>query len=225
MATLRARTRRNHALVLVVAVLVSATAIIRTAGAAESSTGRAGAGLRIGSWEVRDLTAPSGGDASETPNYEGWLQKGLDAHLVMESTLGFWQRTQSWSEAGPITGQTDIEVTSYLVPMMTSLKILPVTRASSPLEPYISAGLGIVLAIDKQSVSSTDPTVVDGDDVAFQTGFGVQAGGGLDWNTGTPFGITVGARYQWASFNEDVGGRRMYRGPVFGAGVTYRFQN
>lgn len=224
MATLRATTRRNHAL-FVLAVLLPAIAIVRVAGAAESSPGRAGAGLRVGSWEVRDLTAPAGGDASETANYEGWFQKGLDAHLVMENTLGFWQRTQSWSEAGPVTGQTDTKITSYLVPMMTSLKILPVTRASSPFEPYVSAGLGVVFAVDKQSLSSTDPTVVDGDDVAFQTGFGVQAGGGLDWNTGTPFGITLGVRYQWASFNEDVGGRRMYRGPVFGAGVTYRFQN
>jgi hypothetical protein len=141
------------------------------------------------------------------------------------NSLGFWQRTQSWSEAGPVTGQTDIRVQSYLVPMMTTLKILPLTRSSNPIEPYMSAGLGVVFAVDQEKVSSTDPSVLDGDAIAFHTGFGVQAGGGIDWNTGSPFGLTLGARYQWASFSEDVGGRRMYRGPVFDAGVTYRFQN
>jgi len=38
------------------------------------------------------------------------------------------------------------------------------------------------------------------------------------------FGLTIGGRYQWASYSEDVGGRRLYRGPGVSLGLAYLFR-
>jgi hypothetical protein len=181
-------------------------------------------GLQGGAWQVADLSAAPGGTDSHTASIEGWFQKGLDLHLAIETTLGFWQRTQTVTQSGTLGTQSQTEMQSYFVPTLTTLKLYPATLPSAPLEPYIAAGAGPVLEMDHQKVTSTDPTVPAGETSSLHTGLGLVAGAGLEWNPGGPFGATAGGRYQWATFGESAGGRRMYRGPGFSAGVIYHFQ-
>jgi hypothetical protein len=184
---------------------------------------RQGAGLRFGTWQVRNLVDPAGGSASTSPAFEGYFEKGLDRHLSWESTVGFWRRTQSATEQGTF-GATQRELNSYLVPTFTALKVHPFTGPSAVIEPYLSAGVGFVLGIDRESASSTDPLGPNGESTRFGTGFGLKTGAGLAWRPGNAFGLSVGGGYQWASFGEDVGGERTYEGFGANMGVTYRFQ-
>ncbi|TMQ67463.1 MAG: hypothetical protein E6K78_05020 [Candidatus Eisenbacteria bacterium] len=54
--------------------------------------------------------------------------------------------------------------------------------------------------------------------------FGLKAGVGTDWRLGQAFGLTLGGRYQWTEFGEDVGGQRIFNGLGADLGLTYRFQ-
>jgi len=225
-ARLGRRSRTFMPIVIALVVLASSPSWGAAGDDAETGAKRArgGGGLRAGSWQVDGLDEPASGSASESITAEGWFQKGLDLHLALESTLGFWQRTQSSTETGSLGAETDRELHTYLVPTLTTLKIYPFTRPSSPLEPFLAAGVGVVLGIDQEKVSSTDPLVPSDNSTTFHTGLGIQTGVGMDWNSGSPFGLTLGGRYQWATFAEDVGGQALYRGFVVNAGVTYHFQ-
>jgi hypothetical protein len=41
------------------------------------------------------------------------------------------------------------KVDCYLVPTLTTLKLYPLTRPSNPIEPFLNAGLGVTLGIDR----------------------------------------------------------------------------
>lgn len=226
MSTLRGRNGRNLML-KGVALLALATwpalAMAADAGSIVSNLSRGGAGLRVGTWEVYGLETPPTGRSWETVCVEGYFQKGLDQHLAVESTIGFWQRDLQTTEPGAVTGQINSNMQTYLIPTMSALKIYPMGHSSSPLQPYLLGGVGFVLGIEREQVSSSDPLVQSGEFNALQTGLGLQSGGGIEWNTGGPFGLALGARYQWASFAKEVGGKSMYRGPGITGGVTYRF--
>jgi opacity protein-like surface antigen len=192
--------------------------------AALAKRARSGAGLRVGTWQVQDLVDPPSGSSSVTPSVEGWFQKGLDLHLVLENTVGFWQRKESSTEPAGLGFETERENDTYLVPTMSALKFYPATRPSSPLEPYISAGVGPVLRIQRERVTSTDPLVLPTRATTIVTGLGITTGAGVDWNPGGPFGVRIGGHYQWASFGDNASGKRMYRGPGVNVGVTYSFR-
>ena len=220
---------KNHTLTLIATALLSLTAW-PCAGAAgddiemRTKATRGGAGLRVGTWQVRGLDEPPTGTTSESLSFEGWFQKGLDLHLVLENTLGFWQRTESSTEPGALGTSMRRELETYVVPTLTALKIYPATRPSSPLEPYVSAGVGVALRIERAQVSSTDPLVLPADDTTIGTGLGIQTGAGIDWNVSGTFGLTLGGHYRWATFVENVSGKRLYRGPGVNVGLTYRFR-
>jgi len=213
------------ALVLLSVVFCGSIAAANDDPAAQTKRARGGGGLRVGTWQVVGLDEPGAPSSTQSVAAEGWFQKGFDVHIALESTLGFWQRTQTLTEAGSVAGTgTERKIQTYLVPTMTTLKLYPATSPSSPLEPYLAAGVGVVLGIDNEDVSTTDPIVAPGTTNTFHTGLGIQTGAGIEWNSPSPFGLTVGGRYQWASFGEDVGGKALYRGPAYFGGVTYRFQ-
>jgi hypothetical protein len=221
--------RRGYArtLTLIAATLLALGASPRTSAAGASDyiieappqRARGGAGLRAATWQVVDLD-----DASGITQYEGWLQKGLDLHLVLESTLGYWQHDESTTTPGPLSTETTRELYTYLVPALTAVKMYPVTGPSASFEPYLSAGLGPVLRIQREEVTSTDPVVIPSDETSIQTGLGIQTSAGLDWRPPGAFGLTLGGYYQWATFGQNASGRRMYRGPGVNVGLTYRFQ-
>ena len=220
------RTNVRHAWIsLFVFSLVVAPALAFAADVAGgASADRRGAGLRVGRWDVEDLNLAAGETGNESVLIEGWFQKPADRNLVIESTIGFWQRTKEYTSTG-IGGTTTFENTSYLVPMMTALKLYPMARSASIVEPYLLGGVGYVLGIDRGQISGNDPLYPAGESTSLQSGLGLQAGAGLEWNGNGQFGLTVGGRYQWASFADDVGGKGMYKGPGFTAGLTYRFRN
>jgi hypothetical protein len=216
-----------RALTLIAAAALTLAASPRTSAAgandfileAPPQRVRGGAGLRAATWQVVDLA-----DASGITQYEGWLQKGLDLHLVLESTLGYWQHEESSTTPGPLSTETTHELYTYLVPALTAMKMYPVTKPTAALEPYLAAGLGPVLRIQREKITSTDPLEIPSDETRIETGFGIQSSAGLDWSPPGAFGLSLGGSYQWATFGQNASGRRMYRGPGVNVGLTYRFQ-
>jgi hypothetical protein len=101
---------------------------------------RAGLGAAVGSWRVRDLVAPSGGTASESPAVEAYFARGLDLHLALEQSIVFWRRGERAAGGG--------EVTSYLLGQFTSLRAYPLTRPTARLEPWLRGGAGFTLGIE-----------------------------------------------------------------------------
>lgn len=184
---------------------------------------RQGAGLRVGAWRV-DLPEASGVEYAETPAFEGYFQKGLDLHLAIESTVGFWRRSQTAQSSGTLGGSTTDEIDSYVVPLFTALKLYPFTRPEHAFEPYLLAGAGLAVGIDDRNTTSGGLLGGAGNGTAMLTGFGFKGGAGLEWRFSPAFGLNLGGRYQWIRFGSDVGGERTYKGPAFEGGLTYRFQ-
>ena len=60
----------------------------------QAELARRGGGIRVGTWDVRGPTVPEGGSESNTPAFEGYVRKGLDAHLALENSVGFWRYRQ-----------------------------------------------------------------------------------------------------------------------------------
>lgn len=186
---------------------------------------RNGAGFHVGSWRVHDLETANG-TSEETPVFEGYLQRGLDLHLALESSLGFWRRTQVIDESGGLGSATHERVQSYIIPSFTGIKFFPLTRPGDPVEPYLGAGVGFAFGIED---SDTETSIFGGgtsssSNTAFLGGFGFKAGSGLEWWFSHAFGLSGGARYQWLRFGQEVGGKDTYKGFVFDAGLAYRFQ-
>jgi outer membrane protein W len=127
------------------------------------------------------------------------------------------------TEPGPVSGTTTFENKTYVVPTFTALKLYP-TRPSAMVEPYLMAGLGLVLAINRSETSSSDPLGPSGDETSIHTGLGLTGGLGIDWKVSKALGLTGGGGYQWVGFGDDVAGDRSYEGIVVHGGLTYRFQ-
>jgi len=178
---------------------------------------RKGAGLRLGVWQD-PAPSPSGVQVSSTPAFEGYWQRGLDRHLVLETGIGVWERSTRDASTGDNIG-------TYVVPMTTSLKIFPFTGPESHLEPYVSAGAGFTLGIDDRSTSGGGILGAAGSSGTFMTlGFTGRGGAGLELHLSRAFGVQVGGGYQYTKMFEDIGGQRTFKGPQVGGGLTYRFQ-
>lgn len=185
---------------------------------------RTGGALRAGLWEVQDLEEIDGASYSETPVVEGVYTKGLDRHLALENSIGFWRRTQSITQDDGLGGTTTDRVRSYIIPQFTGLTLYPFTGADARLEPYLNAGLGFAIGVDDRE-SSGGGLFGGGDDgLQFVFGFGLKGGLGLDLRLTRAFGLVAGGRYQWIRFFEELGGERTYRGFAMDGGITYRFQ-
>ena len=50
---------------------------------ARAKLARRGAGLIVGTWDLRGIEAPSGVEVSTLPLFGGWLRKGLDQRLAL----------------------------------------------------------------------------------------------------------------------------------------------
>jgi opacity protein-like surface antigen len=177
---------------------------------------RRGLGFLVGGWNPRDLSRAAGASESETPLGEGYFQKGLDLHLALATSVGYYRRRQ---KAG------SDEVVTHLVPQFTSLKIYPFTRPEQRLEPFLFAGAGLAIGIEEVETTSGGLLGLMTENATnLVPGFGFQAGAGAEWRPGKAFGLMAGGRYQWIRFTDEVGGLRTYQGPGFDLGFTYRFQ-
>ncbi len=180
---------------------------------------RRGAGLRSGSWQQSGLTTASGAAYSTTPAFEGYFQRGLDRHLVIETSAGFWSRSQRAN-----SGSGSEEIRSYVVPFLTSLKLYPATGPEQPLEPFLSAGVGFTLGVDDRNTVSGGLLGGTGGGTVMLVGVGAKGGAGIEYRLGPAFGVTAAGGYQYVRFFEAVGGERTYKGVQIFGGLTYRFQ-
>lgn len=188
---------------------------------------RRGAGVRVGTWDVRGLSEVSGARVSETPLFEGYFQKGLDLHLALENSVSVYRREQRLTRPGPIGGG-DIEekLSAYVIPQFTSLKVYPFTRPEQRFEPYITGGAGLTIGVDDRENSGSGGLLGGGGEsgTGFVAGFGLKGGLGVELRFSEAFGIGAGGRYQWVRFFGELAGERTYRGLGADVGLTYRFQ-
>lgn len=179
---------------------------------------RQGAGLRMGSWQMMGVSAVSGATVSTLPAMEGYFQKGLDRHLALETSVGFFQRSQRSSSGGET-------MTGYVIPMMTALKLYPGTGPEASFEPFVTGGFGFTLGVDNRSSSGgglVGGTTSSG--MVMVPGVGVKVGGGVEYRLGRAFGFAAGTNYQYVHFFDQVANARVYKGLQLLGGVTYRFQ-
>lgn len=176
---------------------------------------RQGAGLRAGTWQTTGLAVVAGASYSTLPMLEGYWQKGLDQHVAIETSGGFWGRTQRDSNG---------RVSSFAVPMLTSIKLYPATTVADQMEPFISAGGGITIGVDDETGATGGLFSGGSSGTALIIGLGLKGGAGIEYHAGRAFGLQAGINYQWIHFLNPVGGNSDYKGPVIYGGLTYRFQ-
>ena len=180
---------------------------------------RQGAGVRMGSWQMLGMGTLAGATTSTLPAFEGYWQKGLDRHLALETSVGFFQRTQR--SGSPSGGES---MTAYVVPMMTALKVYPVTGPESNFEPFVIGGFGFTLGVDDRNATSGGLFGSSSGGTMMVPGVGIKLGGGVEYRLGRAFGFAAGTNYQYVRFFEQVANTRTYKGVQLLGGVTYRFQ-
>jgi hypothetical protein len=225
------KTIRNLAFGLL--VLTCATPLAAQEGAAldperAAELQRRVGGVQGGVWLPRDLPEVQGADYSTMPFFTGFARRGLDRHLAWETTVSFWRRTQEREISGGLGGSGGTEsVTTYVVPLLTSLTFFPVTGPESVFEPFLRAGLGLTLGVDDRQGTAGGGLLGSGarEGVIMYTGIGARGGVGADLWLSRTLGLTVAGQYQWVRFLEgEPGGMATYQGPVLEAGLLYRFQ-
>jgi hypothetical protein len=180
---------------------------------------RQGAGLRFGMWNVTGLTEVSGATYRRWPMFEGYFQKGLDRHLVLENSVGLWRRVQS---SGSGTGAEQIR--SYVIPQLTQLKLYPATTVEDNVEPYVAGGVGLTVGVDNRETVSGGLLGGGGSGTALIVGIGFKGSAGVELRLGRVFGLAGYVGYQYVYFLEPVGSEQSYRGFIAGGGITYRYQ-
>lgn len=192
----------------------------------QAQLARRGGGVRIGMWDVRGPEVPSGGAESETPAFEGYVRKGLDAHLALENSVGFWRyrQTITTTSGGPLGGTTTSRIDAYVVPQQTSVVFFPVTRPDQRFEPFLRGGVGLTLGIEDRKGEGGGLFGTGGDGISMVVGFGATGGGGVEWRLTEALGVSASGRYQWVRFLEELAGSETYQGLGADVGITYRFQ-
>lgn len=211
-----------------VVVLALSTGLARTLRAQSDSSEtalerrvkreRTGAGVRAALW-----TVPTIGTAANSswPMLEGYFQKGLDEHLVVETSGGVWLR-----RLGSAGGAEKL----VAVPLLTQIKLYPFTTPSQHLEPFISGGLGVTLGFDLNAGAGGGGLLGGGGSGGgTQTtfGIGVKGAGGVEYRLGRAFGVSGFVGYQYIYFLNPItstGNTSSLAGVLAGVGVTYRYQ-
>lgn len=187
----------------------------------EAKLARTGAALRVAFWRVADLPDVQDGSESRWPLLEGSFRRGLDRHLAIESTIGVWRRhAETESGGGVIGGSSGSAVTTWVIPLLTSVKFYPFTGPEAGTEPFLSAGAGFALGIEEAEAGGT----LTGGGTRAATGFALEGETGAELRLGEAFGLILSGGYQWIRFGEEIGRTRTYAGFNLGAGLTYRFQ-
>ncbi len=182
------------------------------AAAERERLARRGGGLRAGIWNVD--VAP--GDQA-TPHFEGYFQRGLDRQLALENSLGVWRLTTTTPSTVP--EGTPVETKTWILPLLTSLKLYPLTNIDDRLEPWLMAGVGFAFGLSEQSENA-----IGGGGSTIVTGIGLRGGAGMDMRLIGPIGISVSGKYQWIHFGEELDGSDTFNGVGVEGGITYRFR-
>jgi hypothetical protein len=187
---------------------------------------RRGAGVTVGSWQLRGIAVPAGVDVSTMPMFSGWIRKGLDARLALENGISIWRRVQNVPPSGGIGGTAGEEVQSWIIAQTTAIRFFPFTDAGAAFEPYLLGGAGFTLGIDDRETEGGGVLggATGSSGVVMVPAVSLQGGLGAEYRFGESFGLAGGTRYQWTRFFQDFGGERTYQGPVFELGLSYRFR-
>jgi len=177
--------------------------------------GRRGGGVTVSAWRVGppDIVRAVQPVYKRSVLADAYFRRGLSDHLALESSLGYWRRT---SERPGTAAQTDT-TRVYIIPLVTALRIYPLTTVRNPVEPYVQAGAGFSIGVQQQSES----TAGQRRSIAF--GFGVKAAVGVEVHAYGPVGVTVGGHYQGVRFGQTVDEQEAFGGTGLQGGITYRF--
>lgn len=204
---------------LLVALLVLAAPPVLSAQRPESEVerqirvARRAAGVRAGVWNVTGAE----GDTTfkRSPRLEVYFQRGLAEHIAVESSASVW-----WGSSTEVQSlANEVETRTYVLPLMTALKLYPLTTRRSKLEPYVLGGIGFALGIADEGANA-----IGGGGTSIATGFGFKAGVGVEYHIGTVFGVAAGARYDGVRYGEELLGINTFKGVGFEGAITYRFQ-
>ena len=174
---------------------------------------RNNAGARVGTWNVADPSV-EGSTYKASPTMDLFMQRGISEHTALESSLSLWRRVTTTNRAG-----SAVTTKSYLFPLLSSLKYYPFTRARRRLQPYLSAGVGFGLGIQKESTNA-----IGGGGTTVVTGFGMKLGVGTEYHIAHGVGILVSGRYLWMKFSDKISDQQTFSGTGVEAGVTYKFR-
>lgn len=174
---------------------------------------RRGAGARAGVWQVQQPADQP--KMKRSAAFEGYVQRGLDDRIVVESSIGFWHATTpELQEPLGIIVETDI----YIIPLVTALKLYPLTNSDQRIEPFVLGGIGFALGIADEGDNA-----LGGGGTSILTGFGFKTAAGVEIQLGDAFGVSAGARYQLMRYREDIAGIGTFKGVGLEGGITYRF--
>jgi hypothetical protein len=181
---------------------------------------RRGAGVGAGTWAVTGLTEVSGATYSVTPAFEGYMRRGLDRHVVLETGVGVWRRSQRASSA---SGEETVD--TYVIPMTTAVRLFPFSDPDDRLQPFAALGAGFTIGVDdRNTVAGGLLGGGSGGGTQLLLGFAAKGGTGLELRLGSAFGLNAGVGYQWVRFFTEVGNERTFKGLQAMGGLTYRFQ-
>jgi hypothetical protein len=172
---------------------------------------RRGAGIRAGTWDVDVAFVEK---AARSPQYESYYQRGFDQHLALEHSLSVW-RVKTSPEGFP-----QVETRTYIAPLLTSLKVYPVTSPGDMLEPYLLGGIGFAFGVEDESENA-----IGGGGTTVVTGVAIRGAVGVEMTLGGPLGIAAAGKYQWVYFGEElINTKNVFSGVGVEGAVTYRFQ-
>ena len=126
-------------------------------------------GIAAGTWDVAasDVLDPRGSVWGEV-----FLQRSLSDELAMENSLAVWRLTTT--EPLPFPSLQTVEVKSYVVPLLLSLKLYLFDSAEARVSPYVAGGAGLAFGIEDE-----DPVVRDGVVRVCGNALGERAFGGI----------------------------------------------
>ncbi|HUP90428.1 MAG TPA: hypothetical protein VM100_13810 [Longimicrobiales bacterium] len=184
--------RRRWPLLLLLVLLKTAAAYGQQQEETDPRAARRAVGLRAGSWQ-------------DLPYAEIYFQRGLAERVALENSLGVWRRKQgTW--------------TTYVIPLLTTVKFYPLTAPARALQPYVMVGLGLGVGVESESKQA-----VGGGGTSILTALGGKAAGGLEFKLRKSLHAHGGARYLYMHYNDKLAFRNTYDGIGFEGGISYRF--
>ena len=171
-------------------------------------------GIAAGTWDVAasQVLDPRGSVYGEV-----FLQRSLSDELAIQNSLAVWRLITT--EPLPFPSLQTVEVKSYVVPLLLSLKLYLFDSAEDRVSPYVTGGAGLAFGIEDE-----DPAVSDGGGSSVATGLGLRGGAGVEARVLGGVYLTGSARYEWLHFGEKVGSLDTYNGVGLAGGITYRFR-
>ncbi|HEX6558794.1 MAG TPA: hypothetical protein VF021_05010 [Longimicrobiales bacterium] len=177
---------------------------------------RRGLGIVVGNWVVPrpDIVRAVQPTYRRSLMGEIHFRRELTERVVLETSVGAWRRI---SERPSALGST-VTTRTYIVPLLTALRVFPITTVRNSIEPYLVGGAGLAVGVQQQSENSPG-----GGGRSIVTGVGVRAGAGIEIHVYDRFGVLLGGHVQGVRFGEAVDEQEAFAGAGVQGGLSYRF--